>query len=91
MAAIELNDSMVLDQLRQHWQKIALLILWKLNGRKPVEITHEDLKRFQKESDEQGGAVLLTHGKVDRFVFQVLSEAEAKQAAELHKTMSGRA
>lgn len=75
-------DSVVLNQLDGHWQKIATLIVWKLAGANtPVSISMEDMKQLEKEFAPDGPA-LFTHGKHDAFEFSVVSMRKAQELAE---------
>lgn len=83
-------DSVVLSQLQGHWQKMAMLILWKLNGRQPVKITAEDMMRFNAEF-APGIPCLYTHGHSDSIDFQIVDEERARALAVHDATMRGRA
>lgn len=83
-------DSVVLQQLDAHWQKIAALIVWKLRGREPVKITAADIERFNAEF-APGQACLFTHGMSDAFEFSIVDEAAAKRIAAHDATMRGAA
>lgn len=67
-------DSKILNQLDTHWQKMAMLILWKLNGDKTVTITTEDIEKFTTESEARGGFTLFTHGHETSIDFQVVDK-----------------
>jgi hypothetical protein len=71
---IELNDAAVLDQLREHWQKVAALIVWKLAPR-GLTLTFKDIDSFPP------GCVLFTHGHKDSIDFKIVTQAEAEQLA----------
>lgn len=91
MTATKINpDSAVLQQLDGHWQKMAMLLLWKLAGREKVKITVEEMARWQAEFSP-GIPVLLTHGHSDSIEFQVIDEAAAMRIADHEKTMKGTA
>lgn len=83
-------DSAVLQQVAEHWQKMAMLILWKTAGQQKVSITMADIQRFSAEF-APGVPVLYTHGHVDSFDFQVVDEAAAHRLAAHSKTMAGTA
>lgn len=84
------HDSAVLQQVAEHWQKMAMLILWKTSGRQKVSITMADIQRFTAEF-APGAPTLYTHGHVDSFDFQVIDEASAHRIAEYSKTQRGTA
>lgn len=87
----ELNpDAVIVGQLREHWQKMAALLVWKLKGRERVRLTIEDMQRFLAEA-QRGEAVLLTHGHPDSIEFAIVTEAEARQIAEHDRTTRGTA
>ena len=71
-------DSVVLQQLDGHWQKLAMLILWKLAGRNTVKITQEDLARFSEEF-QPGIPVMFTHGHADSLEFSIVTESAAER------------
>ena len=88
MTAVEMNDAAVLDQLREHWQKVAALLVWKLAKREPVRITSSDLDAFDRESNGVG-AVLLTIGHHDAFTFRIVTDAEAAAYAAHEQGLRG--
>lgn len=83
-------DSAILQQVDGHWQKMAMLILWKLNGKEKVRITLEDMQRFQS-SCAPGDPVLFTHGHTDSIEFQIVDQASAARLAEHDASMRGTA
>jgi hypothetical protein len=83
-------DSVVLEQLGEHWQKLAAMILWKLNGREKVTITHADIARFQAEFAPQE-PVIFTHGHYDSIDFQIITHEQAERLAAHDQTMKGTA
>lgn len=83
-------DSTILQQLDEHWQKMAMLILWKLAKRTQIKITVEDMKACAKEFGEVG-AIIYTHGHSDSIEFQLVDEAQALALAAHDKTMKGTA
>jgi len=85
MSATELNDAPVLDQLRDHWQSICALIVWKL-AKDGVKITHQDMEQFAKED-----LVLLSHGHYDSFEFKMITKEKAELIAAHELTQRGHA
>ena len=83
-------DSVILQQVDGHWQKLAALIVWKCIGRGTVTITVEDMQRLDDEF-APGVPVLLTHGHADSIEFRIVDEAAAKRLAEHDRTLRGRA
>jgi len=78
-------DAAILQQVQEHWQKLAALIVWKLapNG---VTLTHEDIASFPPDR------ILLTHGHRDSIEFKIISQADAERvAAHDQQTNRGRA
>jgi hypothetical protein len=73
-------DSIVLEQLAEHWQKLAAVLVWKLTP-KGVTISHEDLKRFPADQ------VLLTHGHRESIEFRLVSLEEAHKLAAHDREM----
>lgn len=83
----ELNDAPVLNQVRDHWQRIAALIVWKVtHGKRSITISAQDMQEFQKDP-----RVLLTHGHVDSLEFKLVTAEEAQRMVEHQKTMQGNA
>ncbi len=83
---VELNDAAVLDQVREHWQSVAALLVWKLapNG---VLLTADDFVQFMAQDK-----VLLTHGHRESFELRIVTHAEAQLiAAHDRATNRGRA
>ena len=71
----ELNDAAILDQVRDYWQNIAAMLVWKLapNG---VHLTRDDMVQFNLKEK-----VLLTHGHRDSIEFRMITRAEADKLA----------
>lgn len=91
MSVMKINpDSTILQQVDGQWQKLAMLILWKVAGDKPVRITAEDMARCQAEF-APGIPAIFTHGHSDSIEFSIVTEAEAARIAEHDKTMRGTA
>jgi len=87
---MELNDAPILDQVREHWQKLLAIVVWKL-APQGVTITHQDLVRFYADSAKKN-LTLLTHGHRDSIDFKMVTREEAEQiAAHDAKTNRGRA
>lgn len=83
-----LNDAPVLDQLEGQWQKMAGLILFKLLKKgEEVEITVDDMKRYEQEWP--GGAIIFTHGRHSSFAFKLISAEEAARLAAYEATRRG--
>jgi hypothetical protein len=83
-------DSVILEQVDGQWQKLAMLILWKLNGKGVVRITAEDMKAC-REQFEPGIPVIFTHGMSDAIEFSIVDEAQAARLAAHDATMRGAA
>ncbi|MFY9327816.1 MAG: hypothetical protein WAO76_07335 [Georgfuchsia sp.] len=88
MTVTKLNDAEILQQLDGQWQKMAMLLLWKLAGRKMVTLTHMEIKAFNDEFSP-GIPVMFTHGHSDSIDFQVIDEAAARVIAGHNATMQG--
>lgn len=83
-------DSVILQQVDGHWQKLAALIVWKCVGRGTVTITAEDIQGCAA-AFAPGPPTLLTHGHADSIEFRLVDEAAAKRLAEHDRTLRGRA
>lgn len=83
-------DSVILQQLDGHWQKIALLILFKCKGRDRLKITHQEIEHCMQQF-APGAPVLLSHGHSDSIEFQVIDEETAQRLAAHDATMRGTA
>ena len=83
-------DSAVHAQLEGQWQKVAMLLLWKLAGREPVRITGEEMARFREEF-APGIPVLFTHGTGVALEFRLVDEASAQRILEHERSMRGTA
>lgn len=78
-------DAAILQQVQEHWQKLAALIVWKL-APTGVTLTFEDISSFPPDR------VLLTHGHRDSIEFKIVSQADAERlAAHDRATNRGRA
>jgi hypothetical protein len=84
-------ESVVLQQVEGHWQKLAALILYKAVRLGTIKVTEEDMKAFQAEFPNLGGPCLLTHGHSDSLEFRIVSMADAARVAEHDQTIVGRA
>lgn len=85
--ANELNDAPILDQVREHWQRLATLIVWKVtHGKRSITISQQDILEFQKEN-----RLLLTHGHVDSIEFKLITEEEAERIKAHQAQMKGTA
>ncbi len=81
-------DSTVLEQVDGHWQKLAMLILWKTSGRKAVKITAADMALCASEF-APGCPVIFTHGMSDALEFSIVTEDRARELAAHDATMRG--
>jgi hypothetical protein len=81
-------DSAVLQQTDGHWQKLAAIILWKLNGGAEVSITSADIERFNAQY-APGIPVLFTHGTYDGLRFSIVTEDAAERIAQHDKKLRG--
>lgn len=83
----ELNEAAILDQIREHWQKFAALILWKATqGKSSIVISSADIEAFASS-----GLMLLTHGHHDSIEFRLVTPAQAQVLVAHNETMKGRA
>lgn len=84
-------DSVILQQLDGHWQKIATMLLYKLVGRdKTVKLTNEDISAFSA-AFAPGTPCLYTHGHVDSIDFTVIDQDAGRHIAAHDAAMAGRA
>ena len=88
---MELNpDSPMLEQMREEWQRIVALLVWKYgDGKKGVTLTAEDMQNAQDFFDE--GHRLLAHGHVDSIELRFVSAEEAAAIAEYQEGFVGNA
>lgn len=84
----ELNDAAILDQMREHWQKIAMLVLWKFRHRLPVKITSKDIEECQSYYAPHG-PIVLTHGMSDAVELSLVTKERADSLAEYDKQRKG--
>lgn len=83
----EVNDAPVLDQVRDHWQKLAALIVWKTTyGKRSITISQQDIIEFEK-SDR----LLLTHGHSNAIEFKLITQEEAQRIQAHQAQMKGTA
>ena len=77
----------VLVQTGGQMEKLFTMVLWKLQGDKPVVLTEEDLKRFMTEFEVDNGKApqFMMHGTEDGLRFQVLSQVRAAKFVEEYK------
>jgi hypothetical protein len=91
MTATVLNpDSTILQQVDGEWQKLAMLILWKLTEGKPVRITADDMAACRKKF-EPGIPVILTHGMHDAIEFSIVTLEDAERIGRHDATLRGKA
>lgn len=91
MSSTELNpEAVVLQQLQGQWQKIAMLVLWKLKGTAVLKITGAEIEAFTA-AFEPGLPVLFTHGLYDGFELSIVTEEAAARLAAHNATMQGHA
>lgn len=83
-------DSVILQQLDGQYQKLMMLVLYKLKGREAVKITHEEIACCMAEF-APGSPVLFCHGHSDSIEFQVIDEASAQRLAAHDAKMRGSA
>ena len=91
MTTEELNpESDVLQQTKEHWQKLFSLLMFKLSRYEHVFITTKDIEAFAKE-EAAGNTVLMTYGHPDGFEFALITQERAKVLMEYEKTQAGNA
>lgn len=83
-------DSKILQQSEGQWQKLLMLVVWKL-APQGVEITAEDMQKCMQEHAAGGGPALLTHGHENSIEYRVITFAEAERLAKLDGKPGGRA
>ena len=86
----EMNDAPILDQVREHWQNLAAMIVWKVGAGNAVVLTADDIAKFAAEQ-AAGHAVLLTHGHKDSIEFRIVTKRQAERLAAHQATMKGSA
>lgn len=77
----------ILQQMEGHWQLMATMILWKLNGEKKLTITSEEMKQFREQFEKRGGAVMFAHGHKESIDFQVIDSEAATKIQEYSQEM----
>jgi hypothetical protein len=86
----QLDDGAVMAQLAQHWDKIAAILLWKLQGPNvPITITEKDFEEFARAFPGEGGPVVFTHGYKEGFALQIISQKRGAEIAALHAEKKG--
>jgi hypothetical protein len=83
-------DSVILGQLEGQWQKLFVMLVWKLAREKGVTLTHKDMAAYQRDF-EAGRAHFLTHGHFDSIEFKIVTAAEAQRLAAYDATQRGNA
>jgi len=68
-------DTLILEQVREHWEKMFTLLLWKLKREGVTTISVGDMQDYHAKI---GDRVLLTHGKVDSISYSFVSREEAR-------------
>lgn len=82
-----MNDAPILDQVQEHWAKIAAFLLWKLSKDRPVNITAADIEQFGKDN-----LTLVTHGHKDSIELMLVTPEAAQRMADHDRQMNrGRA
>ena len=69
-------DSAILNQIAGQWEKLFVLMLYKLQKHERVRLTHAEIAAFPKD------VALLTHGHFDSIDFQIVSMEKAHELAE---------
>lgn len=90
MTTKKLNDAPVLDQIDGQWQKMAMILLWKLAGTKQVKVTADDIKAMS-DHFAPGISVVYVHGHSDSLEFQLVDEASANRLVLHEERMRGNA
>lgn len=83
-------DSVVLQQVQEHWQKLFALMLWKLRGREAVTLSFREIEEAHADFAAQG-LTLLMHGRTDSLLFQLVDRARAERLAAHDNSMRGTA
>lgn len=73
-------DSVVLQQVQQHWQKLFTFMLWKLAGRQKITLTDAEISQCMAEF-APGAPTLYTHGHAHSIDFQVVTPETAETIA----------
>lgn len=78
-------EAAILQQVQEHWMKLAALLVWKL-ARDGVTLTLDDIQSFPQDR------FLLTHGHRESIEFKLVTKEEAERlAAHDAATNRGRA
>lgn len=81
-------DSVVLEQLDDQWQKMAMLLLWKLAGKQQVRVTAKDMEAMTS-AFAPGMPIIFVYGQFDAFAFQLVDEDKAAGLAAYDATLKG--
>lgn len=81
--------SVIGDQMREHWQQLAALLVWKL-ARQGVSITDKDMARYAQEV-ERGEAMFYFLGQHDRINFKIVDRKRAEELAAYDRAQRGHA
>ena len=82
-------ESMLLQQMEGQWQKLLLLVVWKL-APEGVKISGKDIENMINQFAPDGPA-LASMGSQDGISFKVVSLKEGKRLAEYDATQKGKA
>jgi hypothetical protein len=87
----ELNDAPVLDQMREHWQKLLALVLWKArrDGRFEVKISTDDIEAMNAAFGNN--ATIFTHATGDTIYLSLITKEQAELIAAHQAGIKGRA
>lgn len=81
---------MILDQLNGQWEKLFMVLLYKVQRRGKVTLSPRDFEALGAAFPDSI-PVLFTHGHSDSVDFQIVDEASAARIAEYAKTQRGSA
>lgn len=79
---MNIDDTIFRDTSKM--EKVLTLLLWKLHGTNPVELTIEDLKRFD-EAFTNRDAQLVVHAHMDGIRVTVMDYESARAFVEQYK------
>lgn len=87
MTIKQMTDAPIVDQLQEHWNKVAAILVWKL-APEGVEITDEDIQEFSRQS-KAGETILAEIGRPNGFGFRIIDRAEAERLAAHQASQRG--
>jgi hypothetical protein len=83
-------DSVIVNQMEGHWQKLLMLVIWKLSPDKPVRITSEDMLAVESYFAPSIPHIF-THGTHDAIELSLVTEEQAHKIVAHDAKLKGTA